>query len=217
MPYRQFYICDDTVMLPGKKYTRFLLKITEQTADLDVNIFLASTMMMIPDPQFYKSLAKGGVTSMYTILGFDKISRQLFDKSCTAQQWQQAVDLVRMNEDAGIHFFGSFGIGFDNQDRSTVDRILRFCKDSRIDLAEFYIPTPFPGTPFGIRAEKEGRILHRNYNQWNHGNIVFKPLNFTEDELMDDFYTLWKSFYLELDPDATLRTFELGNTGTNSI
>lgn len=217
MPYRQFYISDDTVMLPGKKYSRFILKIAEQTADLDVNIFLASTMMMVPDPQLYRSLAKGGVTSMYTIFGFDRVSRQLFDKSCSAQEWQQAVDLVRMNEDAGIHFFASFGIGFDNQDRSVVDRILRFCKDSRIDLAEFYIPTPFPGTPFGERAEKEGRILHRNYNLWNHGNIVFKPLNFTENELMDDFYTLWKSFYDGLDPGATLRTFEVSTIGTNSV
>lgn len=211
MPYRQFYFTDDTIMLPGKKYTLFLLKIMEQTADLDVSIFLASTMMMIPDPQFYKSLARGGASSMYTVFGFDRVSKKLFDKSCSAQEWQSAVDLVRMIEDAGIHFFASIGIGFDDQDRSVVDRILKFCRDSRIDLAEFYIPTPFPGTPFGERAEKANRILHRNYNLWNHGNIVFKPLNFTEDELMDDFYTLWKSFYSDINPDSTLRTFELNS------
>ncbi len=153
MPYKQFYFTDDTIMLPGKKYTRFITSIMEQTAELDVSIFVASTMMMIPDPAFYKKLAKGGISSMYTVFGFDQVSKNLFDKSCTKQEWQAAIDLVRMNEDAGIHFFASIGIGFDNQDRSVVDRILRFCNDAQIDLAEFYIPTPFPGTPFGRKAE----------------------------------------------------------------
>jgi hypothetical protein len=90
-----------------------------------------------------------------------------------------------------------------------VDDILRFCEQSRIDLAEFYIPTPFPGTPFGEQAEREGRILHRDYHRWNHGNIVFKPKNFTEEELLEDFYSLWRNFYLGKNPDDTLRTFEV--------
>ncbi len=214
MPYKQFYFTDDTIMLPGKKYSKFMLNLMDRTKELDVSIFVASTMMMMPDPQFYKKLAKGGVSSMYTVFGFDRVSQQLFDRSCTKEQWQAGIDLVKMNEDAGIHFFASIGIGFDNQDRSVVDRILKFCRDANIDLAEFYIPTPFPGTPFGRRADAEGRILHRNYNVWNHGNIVFKPLNFTETELMDDFYTLWKCFYSGIEPSSTLRTFDISKTSS---
>lgn len=214
MPYKQFYFTDDTIMLPGKKYSKFMLNLMERTKELDVSIFVASTMMMLPDPQFYKKLAKGGVSSMYTVFGFDRVSQQLFDRSCTKEQWQAGIDLVKMNEDAGIHFFASIGIGFDNQDRSVVDRILKFCRDANIDLAEFYIPTPFPGTPFGRRADAEGRILHRNYDVWNHGNIVFKPLNFTETELMDDFYTLWKCFYSGIEPSSTLRTFDISKASS---
>lgn len=209
MPYRQFYFTDDTVMLPGKKYTKFLLSIMERTAELDVSIFLASTMMMKDDPAFYRSLKKGGASSMYTIFGFDPVTIELFGKECTRALWSRCVDLVRMNEDAGIHFFGSFGIGFDYQDRSSVDRILQFCHESRIDLAEFFIPTPFPGTPFGEQARREGRILHYNYNTWNHGNIVFIPRNFSQDELLEDFYALWRGFYQGKKPQDTLRTFDV--------
>jgi radical SAM superfamily enzyme YgiQ (UPF0313 family) len=211
MPYRQFYFTDDTVMLPGKKYSKFLLKLMDRTAELDVSIFLASTMMMLDDPEFYRKLHRGGVSSMYTIFGFDPVTIELFSKGCSRERWQKCIDLVRMNEDAGIHFFGSFGVGFDYQDRSAVDSILRFCDESGIDLAEFYIPTPFPGTPFGIQAHEEGRILHRNYHVWNHGNIVFKPRNFTEDELMEDFYALWRGFYAGKKPQDTLRTFEVAS------
>jgi radical SAM superfamily enzyme YgiQ (UPF0313 family) len=211
MPYKEFYFTDDTIMLPSKRYNKFLLDIMERTRGLDVSIFLASTMMMISDPEFYKSLNKGGASSMYTIFGFDRVSERLFSPKCTKDEWQKGIDLVRMIEDAGIHFFASFGIGFDNQDERVLDRILQFAFQSKIDLAEFYIITPFPGTPFGDQAVRENRILHRNYSIWNHGNIVFKPKNFTEQELLDGFYYLWKSFYSGKEVDKTLRSFTLTN------
>ena len=88
---------------------------------------------------------------MYTIFGFDRISRKLLSPDCTADEWQKGIDLVRMNEDAGIHFYASFGIGFDEQDKGVFDRILKFSEESGIDLAEFYIITPFQVLRLGSR------------------------------------------------------------------
>jgi radical SAM superfamily enzyme YgiQ (UPF0313 family) len=210
MPYREFYVIEDTVMLPGKKNMNYLLSIMERTRDLDVSIFLASTMMMVSNPEFYRKLKLGKTSSMYTVFGFDRVSRKLFADDCSADEWRQAIDLVRMIEDAGIHFFASIGIGFDDQGPAVVDRILRFCREAGIDLAEFYIVTPFPGTPIGEQYEREGRILHRDYSRWNHANVVFKPRNFTEEQLQQSFFTLWREFYRGKAPTKTLRTFELG-------
>jgi radical SAM superfamily enzyme YgiQ (UPF0313 family) len=210
MPYREFYFTDDTVMLPGKKPMKFLLSIMERTKEMEgIKIFLASTMMMTPDPAFYKKLNQGGVSSIYTVFGFDRISQTLFDETCTAGQWQDAVALVRMIEDSGIHFFGSFGIGFDNQDKGVAERILKFTDDAKIDLAEFYIPSPFPGTKFGDQIAAENRLLHRNYSLWNHANVVFRPKHFTEQELLDQFYRAWREFYKGKKPENTVRSFTL--------
>lgn len=207
MPYKEFYITDDTVMLPGKKYSDYLVKLMERTEGMDINVFLASTMMMRSDPEFYRTLARGGAKSMYTVFGFDRASQHLFDPACPKEDWQKAVDLVRMNEDAGIHFFASYGVGFDGQDEGIFDRILKFSHDAGIDLAEFYVNTPFPGTPFGQIAEEQGRILHRNYDKWNTGNVVFKPLAFSEDRLLRGFLDLWRDFYADKEPEDTLRSF----------
>jgi hypothetical protein len=198
------------VMLPGKKPMKFLLSIMDRSRELSgIKIFLASTMMMAPDPAFYRLLKLGGVSSIYTVFGFDRVSQTLFDKTCTKDQWQAAVDLVRMVEDSGIHFFGSFGIGFDNQDRDVTERILTFAKDAKIDLAEFYIPTPFPGTKFGNQIAAENRLHHRNYSLWNHANVVFRPKHFTEKELLDAFCSAWREFYRGKKPEDTVRSFTL--------
>lgn len=209
MPYKEFYFTDDTIMLPSKRTKKFLLEIMGKTVNLDVSIFIASTMMMYHDPEFYKQLAKGGTTSMYTVFGFDKASRELFDKDCSKQVWQKNIDLVRMNEDAGIHFFASYGLGFDNHDKGVFDRILKFSEDAKIDLAEFFIHTPFPGTPFGELCEKQDRILHRNYHYWNTGNVVFNPALMTSDELLEGFLYCWKEFYKNKEAIKTIRSFEV--------
>ncbi|MBN1307030.1 MAG: FAD-dependent oxidoreductase [Chitinispirillaceae bacterium] len=207
MPYREFYITDDTVMLPGKRSMKYLLSLMERTAGMNMSIFLASTMMMVSEPSFYRKLAAGGATSMYTVFGYDRVSRRLLSPECSRDEWQQAIDLVRMNEDAGIRFFASIGVGFDDQDESVFERIERFLSDARITLAEFYICTPFPGTPFGLQCEKENRILHRDYNRWNTGNIVFRPKNMRPERLLEGYYRLWQEFYRYGEPAATLRSF----------
>lgn len=209
MPCHEFYFTDDTVMLPGKRNQKYLLNLMARTKDLDVKIFLASTMMMVLDYPFYTRLYAGGAKSMYTVWGFDRVSRQILSTDCSRQDWQKGIDLVRMIEDNGIHFFASFGIGFDDQDRGVVDRILQFSEQAGIDLAEFYIVTPFPGTPFGKQAEKEGRLLHRHYSSWNHGNVVFCPINWTPEQLNEDYHTLWHEFYKDKDPENTTRTFDV--------
>lgn len=220
MPYREFYFTDDTVTFPGKKSKRFLLEIMERTAELDVSIFLSSTMMMVDEPEFYRKLKQGNTSSMYTVFGFDRVSQQLFSPDCPRKEWQRCVDLVRMIEDAGIHFFASYGIGFDNQDKGVFERIMRFSDDAKIDLAEFYIHTPFPGTPFGEKIEQQKRVLHRDYNLWNTGNVVFKPLNMSVDELTEGFYYLWSNFYKSKNPRQTLRSFDINedsNRGSDSL
>jgi radical SAM superfamily enzyme YgiQ (UPF0313 family) len=210
MPFKEFYFTDDTVMLPGKKPMKFLLSIMERTKDLlDIKIFLASTMMMLPDPHFYKKLKQGGVSSIYTVFGFDRISQNLFSSHCSEKEWQAAIDLVRIIEDSGIHFFGSFGIGFDIQEKDAAQRILKFTHDAKIDLAEFYIPTPFPGTKFGNQIVAENRLLHRKYSLWNHANVVFRPKHFTEEGLLESFYFAWQEFFRNKDPRNTVRSFTL--------
>ena len=212
MPYREFYFIDDMIMLPGKRNRKFLYKLLERTATLDISIFIPSTMRMMDlDYHLYKSMATGNVSSIYTVFGFDETSINLFSNTCTKSEWQRNIDIVRMIEDNGIHFYASFGIGFDHHDKASLERMLDFSRKANIDLGEFFIATPFPGTPFGSECEKNNRILHRNYSKWNQAHVVFKPKNFTSEELMNEYFSLWERFYMNIDHNKTIRSFDLNN------
>ncbi len=196
--------------MPGKRNRAFIREIAEKTKDLDISIFLSSTMkMMGVEPEFYKKLKEGKTESMYTVFGYDDVSLELFSKDCSKERWQNCVDTVKAIEDAGIHFFASYGIGFDGQDKELFDNILKFSDEAGVDLAEFVIATPFPGTPFGIQCEKEGRIHHRRYTEWNQANVVFEPKNFTPEELLEGYYYCWEEFFKNKKVEDSVRSFDL--------
>ena len=64
-----------------------------------------------------------------------------------------------------------------------------------IDMAEFHILTPFPGTVLYKRLKKENRILTEEWNKYTYANVVFEPKNMTKEELYDGIFKVVKNYY----------------------
>jgi radical SAM superfamily enzyme YgiQ (UPF0313 family) len=75
----------------------------------------------------------------------------------------------------GIGVVGSFIIGIDTQDMSTIaDEILAFAEDSELDGFNPTILTPLPGTRDYTRLDAEHRILFKNYaDDWERYTLAF--------------------------------------------
>ncbi len=203
---KEFYITDDMVMLNRPRITRYMMDLCERIKDFKVRMFLSCSPAMHTDPAFLDSLARAGATSMYTVFASDPFSQRFYKKDLLV--WNRTLDLVRQLEDRGIRFFGSFGVGFDTMGEDQFDVILEFCKHANVKTAEFFIATPFPGTPFWNRVEEEHRfILPRNWKKYNCANIVFKPKLISEDMLLNGFLRLWKEFFKSTDLEESLSSF----------
>jgi len=120
--------------------------------------------------------------------------------------------------------FGTFVLGFD-EDTPDIFREMRTnIGKIGIDAVNFALLTPYPGTPLFHRLEKEGRILTRDWAQYNRKNVVFEPKHMTKQQLEVGFreitlffssvpsmgYRTVRSMYLGLYP--FLATFA-GNLG----
>jgi hypothetical protein len=64
-----------------------------------------------------------------------------------------------------------------------------------IDLPRFAILTPFPGTPLYRRLAAEGRILHRNWEQYDGQHVVHQPIHMSVDELQRGTEAAWLHAY----------------------
>ncbi len=55
--------------------------------------------------------------------------------------------------------------------------------------------TPFPGTRLTARLEKEGRILSRDWRLYDMNTVVYRPANFTPDDLQRRYNELNQALY----------------------
>ena len=85
--------------------------------------------------------------------------------------------------------------GFDTDTKEIFDETLESIKRLQIDVADFSVLTPFPGTPIFDKFEKEGRILTKNWSQYNLKNVVFQPKNMMPEELLDGIRKMYREFY----------------------
>jgi radical SAM superfamily enzyme YgiQ (UPF0313 family) len=203
---REFYITDDMIMLNRPRITHYMLDLCERIRDYRVRMFLSCSPAMHNDPAFLDALAGAGAASMYTVFASDPFSQRFYKRE--AGVWARTIDLVRQLEDRGIRFFGSFGVGFDSMGEDQFDTILDFCTKAGVKTAEFFIATPFPGTPFWKRVEAENRfIMPRDWKKYNCANIVFKPKLISEEKLLSGFLGLWREFFKNANLEESLSSF----------
>ncbi|MGD9202565.1 MAG: radical SAM protein [Chitinispirillia bacterium] len=203
---QEFYITDDMIMLNRPKIQRYMMELCDRIEDFDVSMFLSCSPAMNTDPDFLDAIARGGAKEMYTVFASDPFSARFYSRHPGI--WNRTIDLVKKLEDRGIRFFGSFGIGFDCMFEDQFDLILEFCEKAGVKTAEFFIATPFPNTPFWNQIEEENRfIFPRNWSKYNCANVVFRPKNISERQLVDGFIYLWKEFFKSADHEESLSIF----------
>ncbi len=112
-------------------------------------------------------------------------------------------------KDAGVPILGMFinGVGDDNEDR--LNEQLEWAKEN-VDIAQFFVPSPFPGTPFAQKMEDEERILTRNNYLRDGQHVTLRPKNISPHrlqikigEMNEKFFTykLSKDNFGNFDPE----------------
>ena len=102
---------------------------------------------------------------------------------------------VQRYKEFGIGVEGTIILGTDEQSRDDILRLVDFCLEIELDMAEFTILTPFPQTSYRHQLEREGRVLHNDWSKYTADEVVFQPKQMTPTELQDLYYYAWDEFY----------------------
>lgn len=111
---------------------------------------------------------------------------------------------IRMMHDHGIAVEGTILLGLDEHGPDVFRRMVDFLLECGLDLAEFTVLTPFPGTPLFAEMKKAGRILHEDWGRYNAENVVFRPARMTPEQLAEGCRWAWEAFYEEESQSAKM-------------
>ena len=133
------------------------------------------------------------------LVGFESICQDTLQmigkKTNTVMEYAQAVRNIHKNHMAII---GDFMFGFDTDTRDVFTKTLQAIEELEIDVADFSILTPLPGTPLFHKLEKEKRILTKDWTYYNMGHVVFTPKQMTPEELQQGVQEMYTKFYAPL-------------------
>jgi len=153
-----------------------------------------ASMTLTRDPELLKLAAESGCVSLF--IGVESLSSEnLKDVNKAFNQVHQFEEAMKAVHDHDIMVVAGLIFGLDHDDEGVFERTLRFCERNRIELPSFFLLTPLPGTPLFQRMESEGRLLHKDWAQYNGATVVFKPRLMTEETLQRGFNWACKEAY----------------------
>ncbi len=124
------------------------------------------------DPEAVKLLADSGCIGIF--VGIESMEGEHAHHPKTGSRYSQA-DLIKRIRDTGVVVEASMIFGFDDHDEGVFERTVRFLEECRPSLPTFHILTPYPGTLLFDRFDREGRLLHKDWRRYDHGQVVFQP------------------------------------------
>jgi radical SAM superfamily enzyme YgiQ (UPF0313 family) len=191
LPQKTFMFYDNSLTV-NVKYTKTLFK---KMKGLGKKFYCnGNSDVLANDFELVKLSKEAGCISW--LVGFESISQKTIDavgkKTNKIKEYQRAIENIHKNK---MIVIGDFVFGFDTDTPDVFKETLKAIKELKIDIADFCVLTPFPGTPIFNKYEKEGRIITKDWSKYDLKHVVFKPKNMTQDELVKGMKKLYLGFY----------------------
>jgi radical SAM superfamily enzyme YgiQ (UPF0313 family) len=193
--------------LGGRQFRpRPMDKVVEELEQIDNNRLFIVDNSLAQDTEWEKQLFKEMIPlkkkwCSHTI----EDKPEVLDLAARAGAWYvyQAVfdtsdfirDRIKRYRDHGIFVEGTILLGMDNQTEDDILRLIDFLQEIELDLAEFTVLTPFKHTRAYDDFLKEGRILDKDWNNYNAGKVVYQPKHMSPERLQELYHHAWDSFY----------------------
>jgi radical SAM superfamily enzyme YgiQ (UPF0313 family) len=197
-----------------RRFRKLLKQIGERRDSESVQFsYVGSSMPMLLniEDEVFDEIRESGIQRFYLVGGFDDITRGAFGPG-DPEMLEKAHLCVRRCQEHGVEPYVSFLVGNEDDDEGTFDRMLEFAERLKLQIAEFAVATPYPGTPMWEKMLTEDRLLDRTWRLYNDANVVFRPKNMSPERLQDGYLYLWREFYRPRqhlkEADVTLNTIQ---------
>ena len=152
-----------------------------------------ASVTIVRDDELLKLAAASGC--MILLMGFETLSPA---NLATIGKRVNVVDeyerVIRKIHSHGIAIHGFFILGLDEDDEYVFERTIRFAQKMRLESAQFAWPVPYPGTALCESLDKAGRIVTKDWSQYE-SSIVFEPKLMSREILQKGHDWVLREFY----------------------
>ena len=188
---KEIEFLDDTFTLNQKRVEKLAKKIIEEKMDIS---WSASSRVNTFNYETGSAMHRAGAHTVY--FGIESGSEKTLQFIGKGISKTQSMDAVKTAKQAGLRALGSFIIGFPYENEKEMKETIRFANKVGVDLAQFTIATPYPGTRLWDIALKKDLLLTRNWRKYTTVDVVMKNLYLTPQRIKKLFLWAYIAFYL---------------------
>src|SRR4030042_6478955 len=152
-----------------------------------------ASVTIVRDDELLKLATASGCMTL--LIGFETLSPANLSsvgKSVNAVNEYETV--IRKIHSHGIGVHGFFVLGFDEDNEDVFERTVRFAQKMRLESAQFAWLVPYPGTVLCESLDKAGRIITKDWSQYE-SSIVFETKLMSREILQKGRDWAWRELY----------------------
>ncbi len=157
------------------------------------------TTDILDDEELFDLMIESGCIGI--LMGFETFSVDSLKESYKKNKIDGYKAVVEKFHQNGVSVLGTFMLGFDGDTKESIMKIPDYIEKIGVDIPRFAILTPYPNTPTYRRLDAEGRMISKDWNDYDSIHATFSPKNFTARELEEmlvsvsnECYTLKRIF-----------------------
>ena len=161
---------------------------------LKIKWFSQCSISIANDDELLDLAKKSGCVGLF--IGFESIDENnLISNRKNINKTASFVAQIKKIRKKKIIVHGAFIFGFENDNTEVFKKTLQFAREARLDVANFGILVPYPGTPLYDQYRKENRIFDYRWENYDAAHVVFSPHKMQPIELQKGQYYAMKEFY----------------------
>jgi radical SAM superfamily enzyme YgiQ (UPF0313 family) len=154
----------------------------------------ALTIDVTDDPELVREMALAGCTGVF--IGFESLNEGNLaaarKRTPAPEDYARRVAILHRY---GIQVNGSFVLGFDHDGPEVFADTVAWIERNRLECATFHILTPYPNTPLYRQLESQGRILTRDWQQYDTAHVVFQPKQLSVEQLSEGYSWCYRQLF----------------------
>ena len=155
--------------------------------------------------RFIEKAARAGVNRVFigleninpdSLKGAQKGQNQITEYRAMLQAWHRVGTLT----------YAGYILGFPGDTRASIERDLAIIQhELPIDILEFFILTPLPGSADHKKLYIEGVEMDRDLNKYDLFHVTTRHAKMADDELLDIYLKAWELYYTPKHVETVLR------------
>lgn len=187
-----FGIADDNFCASPTRLEEFCRELRERKLDVRYLAF-ARADFVTGYPGLLKEMREAGLRCI--VLGVESGSQEVlnkYDKKLKLKVIDKAFEITKEN---GLIAVGTFMIGSDWETVEDIRKTIEFAIHLNPHFATMTIFTPYPGTKDYERIKSEGRLLAKDWSQYDGEHIVYWPQKISPEQVFYCYNKAIKEFY----------------------